>query len=73
MPVQIKKSGGSSFLSMSLSGNKGKGKKRATKASARKGELEEFTRQLSTMLSTVRISPSHSSRMARSSPISMSA
>lgn len=49
MPVNIKKSGGGGFLSMSLS--KGKGKKKATRSSAKKGELEEFTRQLSTMLS----------------------
>ncbi|MEO0479247.1 MAG: type II secretion system F family protein [Planctomycetota bacterium] len=59
-PISIKKGGGrsksggsssgGSFLSLSV-GSKGKKQKTAKKASAGKGELEVFTRQLSTMLS----------------------
>lgn len=47
-PIEIKKGGGSSFLSLSRGP---KQKKVAKKASVKKGELEVFTRQLSTMLS----------------------
>jgi type IV pilus assembly protein PilC len=47
-PVQIKKAAGGSLFA----GRKGKSKKRTAKrASIKKGELEVFTRQLSTMLS----------------------
>ena len=46
-PVNIKKTGG---LGKSLVGSGPKKKKTARRSSARKGELETFTRQLSTML-----------------------
>jgi type IV pilus assembly protein PilC len=48
-PVDIKRVGGS--LPFGRGTQKGKGRKTATKASVRKGELEVFTRQLATMLS----------------------
>ena len=47
-PINIKKSGGGSLFSRKPSGTK---QKTAKKASVKKGELEVFTRQLSTMLS----------------------
>ncbi len=50
MPTEIKKAGGSLFSGGGSGATKGK-KKLAKKASAKKGELEVFTRQLSTMLS----------------------
>lgn len=46
MPIEVKKSGGL------FGGLRGGRKKVATKASAKKGELEVFTRQLATMLSS---------------------
>jgi type II secretory pathway component PulF len=46
VPINVQDRGGSSFFSMSLGGPKV-----AKKASVAKGELETFTRQLSTMLS----------------------
>ena len=48
-PVDIKEQSGGGFFSLQLGG--GGGKKAAKKASAKSGELELFTRQLSTMLS----------------------
>lgn len=46
-PVAVTKAGAFSWLS---AGDKAAGKKKATRASVRKGELEVFTRQLATML-----------------------
>ena len=48
-PIEIKKSTGGGFFSGRAKGAEKK-KKVARKASAKKGELEVFTRQLSTML-----------------------
>lgn len=49
-PIEIKKSGAKSGF-LSKAGKDGKPRKQVKKASAKKGELEVFTRQLSTMLS----------------------